>query len=189
MPYVQDALSVTIEVLVGLYLIAVILRFLFQLFRVDFRNPISQTIVKITNPPLRLLRKFIPGLFGIDMASVVLILIVGCLKLFLLTSIAGLRISPAAILVLSVAEILNIVCWTLLIAIFARAIISWVAPRSYHPAIRILDGLSEPLLSPFRRLLPNTGGLDLSPIFAILAINLVQRLLINPLFDFSRQLL
>jgi YggT family protein len=189
MPYVQDALSVTIEVLVGLYLVAVILRFLFQLFRVDFRNPISQAIVKITNPPLRFLRRFIPGLYGIDIASIVLILIVGFAKLFLLTSISGLRIAPAAILILSIAEILNIVCWTLLIAIIVRAILSWIAPRSYHPATRILDGLSEPILSPFRRLLPNMGGLDLSPIFAILAINLVQRLLINPLYDFSRQLL
>ena len=189
MPYVQDALSVTIEVLVGLYLVAVILRFLFQLFRVDFHNPISQTIVKVTNPPLRLLRRFIPGLYGIDIASVVLILIVGFIKLFLLTSISGVRISPAAIFVLSVAEILNIICWTLLIAIVVRAILSWVAPRSYHPAIRILDGLSEPLLAPFRKLIPSMGGLDLSPIFAILAINLIQRLLVNPLFDFSRQLL
>ena len=189
MPYVQDALSVVIEVLVGLYLIAVILRFLFQLFRVDFHNPISQTIVKVTNPPLRILRRFIPGLYGIDIASIVLILIVGFIKLFLLTSIAGLKIAPAAILVLSVAEILNIICWTLLIVIIVRAILSWVAPRSYHPAIRIMDGLSEPLLAPFRKLLPNMGGLDLSPIFAILAINLVQRLLVNPLYDFSRQFL
>jgi YggT family protein len=189
MPYFQDALSLIIEVLVGLYLIAVILRFLFQLFRVDFHNPISQTIVKVTNPPLRLLRRFVPGLFGIDMASVVLILIVGFIKLFLLTSISGLKISPAAIVVMSFAEILNIICWILLIAIFARAILSWIAPRSYHPAIRLLDGLSEPLLTPFRRLLPSMGGLDLSPIFAILAINLVQRLLVNPLFDLSRQLL
>ncbi len=188
MPYFQDAVSFIIETLLGLYLIAVILRFLFQLFRVDFHNPISQVIVKITNPPLKLLRRFIPGLFGIDLASVVLILLVSFLKFFLLTSVAGQQIAPGALLVWSMAEALSITCWTLLIAIFVRAIVSWIAPQSHHPVLRLLDGLSEPMLRPFRRLLPNMGGLDLSPIFAIIGINLVQKLIVNPLFDLAQRL-
>ena len=153
MPYFQDASSFVIETLFGIYLIAVILRFLFQLLRVDFHNPISRLIVKVTNPPLKILRRFIPGLFGIDLASVVLIIIVSFSKFFLLTMIAGQKIAAVAILVWSLAEALNIACWALLIAIFVRAILSWIAPHSHNPVLRILDGLSEPLLRPFRRLL------------------------------------
>jgi len=189
MPYIQDAGTLVIEVLIGLFLIAAILRFLFQLLRVDFRNPISQTVVTVTNPPLKVLRRFIPGLYGIDLASVVLILAVAILKLYLLALVSGYAPPSGFILVTAIAEILNIICWILLIAIFVRAIVSWVAPRSQHPAIRILDDLSDPLLAPIRRLLPSMGGLDLSPIFAILAINLVQRLLVAPLFDFARTLI
>ena len=183
MPYIQDALGFTVEILLGLYLIAAILRFLFQLLRVDFHNPISQTIVKVTAAPLRLLRRFIPGLSGIDLASIVLIVGVALCKVFLLATIAGKSISLGAALIWSVAEPINTICWVFLIAIFVRVILSWVAPRSYNPGIRIITGLTEPLLAPFRRLLPGLGGLDLSPIFVIIAINLVQKLVVNPLFD------
>lgn len=188
MPYIQDASSLVIEVLLGLFLVAAILRFLFQLFRLDFRNPIFQAIVTVTNPPLKILRRFIPGLYGIDVASLVLILLTAILKLYLLSAVAGITPSLGGIVVAALAEALNITCWILLIAIFASAILSWVAPRSYHPAISMVNELSQPVLSPFRRLLPAMGGLDLTPIFAILAINLVQRLLVSPLFDYARQL-
>lgn len=189
MPYFQDALGLLVEVLLGLYLVAVILRFLFQLLRVDFRNPITATVVRITNPPLRLLHRFIPGLFGFDLATVVLVLVVAYLKYFLLVSFAGLQVSVSALLVYSAGESINTACWILLISIFGSAILSWIAPHSYHPAARILGDLSNPLLLPFRRFMPNLGGLDLSPIFAILAISLVQRLVVNPLMDFGHTLI
>ena len=181
MPVAQDAVSLIIETLVGLYLIAVVLRFLFQLFRVDFHNPISQTIVKVTNLPLRYLRRFIPGLYGIDFASIVLIVIVAFIKTFLILSVSGFQPAPLAALVLGVAEAINIVCWTVLIAIIGSAIVSWVAPNSQHPAIALMRDLSSPVMAPFRRLLPNMGGLDISPIFAILGIQLVQKIIVNSL--------
>lgn len=189
MPYFQDALGLIVEVLLGFFLVTAILRFLFQLLRVDFRNPIAGAIVAITNPPLKILRRFIPGLYGIDLASVVLILAVACLKYFLLLAIAGFRIGFPALFMYSLGESINLVCWILLIAIFGSAILSWIAPGSYHPAARILNGISDPVLRPFRRLIPSLGGLDISPIFAILTISLVQRLLVNPILDFSRTLL
>jgi len=181
MPYIQNAAGLIIETLLGLYLIAVILRFLFQLFRVDFHNPISQAIVRVTNSPLRLLRRFIPGLFGIDMASVVLILIVGFVKTFLLLTASGSSLPIPSIVLLVVAEVINVVCWILLISIIGSAIVSWVAPYSRHPAIVMLRDLSDPVMAPFRRIMPNLGGLDISPIFAILAIQLVQNLAVTPL--------
>ncbi len=188
MPYIQNALGLVIETLIGLYLLAIVLRFLFQLLRVDFRNPISQTIVKITNPALTPLRRLIPGLFGIDLAAVVLMLLVGLIKLYALLALSGYTPAPAGAVIYTVAEIINTIYWIFLIAIIIRALLSWFSVSHYHPAIRILDGISEPVLAPFRRLMPNLGGLDISPLFAILALNLVQKLAIYPLFDLGKSL-
>lgn len=171
---VQNGAILVVEVLVGLYLLALMLRLLFQLFRVDFRNPISQMIVTVTNPVLRPLRRYVPGFYGIDMASVILILIVGAIKFYVLAAIAGVNPGPIAALFRGLLESLNTICWILLIAIIASAILSWVAPRSYHPAVQVIHGISQPLLAPFRRFIPSLGGLDISPIFALLAIQLVQ---------------
>ncbi|NKB77977.1 MAG: YggT family protein [Gammaproteobacteria bacterium] len=189
MPYVQNALSFTIETIIGLYLIVVILRFLIQLLRIDFRNPISQSIFAVTNYPLRLLRPFIPGLYGIDLASVFLILIVAFLKYALLILVSGYSFSFIGILVLAIGEAINTTTWIFLIAIIVRAILSWVASSSRHPVLDILGGLSEPILGVFRRMLPDLKGLDLSPILAILAINLVQKLVAYPIIDAGKMLM
>ena len=189
MPYIQNALTFTTETLIGLYLIAIILRFLFQLFRVDFRNPISQTIVTVTNPPLKFLRRFIPGVYGIDMASVVLMLFVAMIKTAILLSLSAFPINLPGVFVLSLSEVLSQIIWIMLIAIIISAILSWVAPTTQHPAARLVSDISQPVLRPFRRLLPAMGGIDITPIFAFLALRLGLTLLVAPLTDLGRQLL
>jgi len=189
MPYIQNALSFTIETILGLYLIAVILRFVFQLCRVDFRNPISQMIVSITNPPLKFLRRFIPGLFGVDMASVVLILITGMIKTSLLLMVSGYPTNLPGAFVLTLGEVINTIIWTFLISILASAVLSWVAPRAHHPMISIVLGISDPVLRPFRRILPAMSGIDLSPLLALLVLNLALKLVVHPLNDIGRQLI
>ncbi len=189
MPYIQNALSFAIETILGLYLIAVTLRFVFQLCRVDFRNPISQMIVTVTNPPLKALRKIIPGLFGIDMASVVLILIVGTIKTSLLLTVSGYPTNLSGALVLTLGEVINTIIWTFLISILASAVLSWVAPRAHHPVISIVRDISDPVLRPFRRILPPMSGIDLSPLLALLALNLALKLVVHPLTDIGRQLI
>ena len=189
MPYLQNALSLIVDTILGLYLITVILRFLFQLFRVDFNNPISQSIFLITKPPLVFFRRFIPGLFGIDLAGILLILVISSLKVALLALISGYKVAPVGLFLLSLGEAINITIWILLISIIASAIISWIAPTSFHPAIRIVTGISMPVLRPFRRFLPNLQGIDFSPILAILALNLCQMLVSYPLMDYGRALL
>ncbi|MBX2869212.1 MAG: YggT family protein [Acidiferrobacterales bacterium] len=174
MPHIQNGASLVIEVLLGLFLLALVLRFLFQLLRVEFRNPLCQAIVKVTNPVLLPLRRFIPGFWGIDMASVVMILLVGAIKFYALTAVAGYQAGPLQSLFFGLTETLNLICWILLIAIIGSVIISWVAPHSHHPAIQILTGISRPVLAPIRRIIPSFGGLDITPIFALLAIQLVQ---------------
>lgn len=189
MPYIQNALSFTIETILGLYLIAVILRFLFQLCRVDFRNPVSQMIVTITNPPLQFLRRFIPGLYGIDLASVILVFMVGFLKTYLLLSVSGLNANLPGVTALTTGEIINIVIWTFILCILISAILSWVAPPANHPVIGIILGICEPVLRPFRRILPVMSGIDLSPVLALLTLNIALRLVVHPLNDIGRQLI
>ena len=188
MPYIQNALSFTIETIAGLYLIAVILRFLFALLRVDFRNPISQIIFAVTSPPLKFLQRFIPGLYGIDLSAVVLILIVGIIKTGLLVTVSGIPPNFPGILVVTVAEVLNTITWTFIIAILGSAILSWVAPTTHHPAAEIVNGISFPILKPFRKILPAFQGIDLSPILALVTLNLIQRLVVHPITDLGRSL-
>jgi YggT family protein len=170
--------TLLIQSLGSLYLLLVVLRFLLQLVRADFYNPVSQFVVKATNPPLLPLRRLIPGLYGIDMAAVVLALLVqfAIIQLTALVLGAGL-LNPVNVLAWGVLGILsltsNIFFWGLLLMV----IVSWVAPQSDNPALLLVRQLMEPVIAPFQRLIPPMGGLDLSVIFAFLALQIVDILL------------
>ena len=151
-----------IDTLVTLYILAVLLRFLLQWARADFYNPLSQFLVKITNPLLRPLRRVIPGYKGFDFASLVLILtlqIVGMLVILLLTDA---HLSLPKILVWSVAKILILTINLWLVLIIVQVIVSWINPRTYNPALALVYALTEPLLAPARRVIPPISGIDLS---------------------------
>lgn len=159
----------------NLYLTAVLLRFLLQIARADFYNPISQFLVRITNPVLKPLRKIIPGLLGIDFASIVLALLVQILTfvvIFLLFS-GGIP-GPLQLLLWAIVGVLAMIVNIYYIAVLGSIILSWVAMGSYNPTVVLINQLAEPVLTPFRKLLPPLGGLDLSPILVFLAINVVQ---------------
>ena len=189
MPYIQNALGLAIETILGFYLIVAILRFLFQLLRADHRNPLCQLVISATNLPLQILRRFIPGLFGIDLAAITLILLTAFIKTMILLSVSGLPANPAGAFVLALGESLNILIWILIIIILASAVLSWVAPMSRHPAVWLVFGMSEPVLRPFRQLIPAISGIDLTPILALLILNLAQRLVVHPLTDLGRGML
>ncbi len=189
MPYIQNALSFTIETILGFYLIVSILRFLFQLLRADPRNPLCQLVIRATHLPLQILGRFLPGLFGIDLAAIALILLTAFVKTMLLLSVSGFPTHPAGALVLALGESINILTWILIITILASAILSWVAPMSQHPAAWLVSSMSEPILRPFRQLIPAISGIDLTPILALLVLNLIQSLVVHPLTDLGRSLL
>ena len=179
--YFSNAGEFLIQVAFGLYILMVMLRFLFQLVRADFYNPVSQAIVKITNPPLVLLRRVIPGLWGIDFASIILLLALQILELALILSLRGVMPQPLGLAVLSVAELLNLAIWILIITLFVRIIISWVSPGGYNPIIALLVSLTDPLMRPARRMLPPISGLDLSPLVVFVVLQLGLMLLVQPL--------
>lgn len=174
----QEIGTLIVQTLGSLYLLLVMLRFLLQQARADFYNPISQFIVKASNPLLIPLRRVIPGVMGIDLAAILLALAVQFLVIELgaLILLGGL-INPLVALMWSAVGLLaltaNIYFWGLLIMVIA----SWVAPHSSNPALRLVFQLVEPVMAPFRKLLPDMGGIDISPIFAFLALNVVQILI------------
>lgn len=174
----QEIGTLIVQTLGSLYLLVVMLRFLLQQARADFYNPISQFIVKATNPLLVPLRRVIPGVMGIDLAAIVLALVVQfvVIEVGALILLGGL-INPLIALIWSAVGLLaltaNIYFWALLIMVIA----SWVAPQSSNPALRLVFQLVEPVMAPFRKLLPDMGGIDISPIFAFLALNVVQILI------------
>lgn len=182
MNYFGQAGVFLIETVFGLYMLIVMLRFLLQWVRADFYNPVSQGIVMMTNPPLRLLRKVIPGWFGIDFASLALLLILAIAKTYLIQWASGRGPAFSGVLVYSIGLILQYLVWILIIAVIVRIVASWLV-TSYNPIIGLLDSLTEPLMAPARRILPPFGGLDFSPILVIIFLNLSLILLVNPLLD------
>jgi YggT family protein len=189
LPYLSNAGNFLISTLFGIYILFVLLRLLLQLTRADFYNPVSQFIVKITTRPLRFLRRFIPGFAGIDCAAVVLLLALQIIELWLLFWISGVSPAPAGLMVLSIAELLKLAVYVFMFSIFIQVILSWVAPGTYNPILSLLYSLNEPLLRPARRLLPSAGGLDFSPILALIVLQLLMMLFVHPLRDFGQTLL
>lgn len=187
--YFANAGVFLIDAVFGLYIFAVLLRFLFQLVRADFYNPLCQAIVKVTNPPLRPLRRYIPALGGIDTASVVLLLVLQGLNTLLVLAVIGIAPSVAGLVVITLAELFSKTVWAFLGAVFVMVVLSWVSPGGYHPVATVVRDLTDPLCKPARRLIPPIAGLDLSPIIVIIGLQLVLMLLVAPLRDMGRALL
>ena len=187
--YFNNAGDYLIDTLFSLYIGAVVLRFLFQAMDVDFHNPITQFLVKITSPVLTPLRKILPKTGNIDLASLIFAIALTFGKFFLKISMIGQSANPAGIAVLSVADVLSVMLTILFWALIIRVILSWVSPDPYQPIVKILIQLTEPLMAPARRLIPPIGGLDLSPIFVFILISLTRMLAIAPLTDFAYRLM
>lgn len=186
MSYLGQAGIYLIETLFGLYILAVLLRLLLQLTRADFYNPIAQFLVTATNPPLLPLRRVIPGLWGVDWASVVLLAILQTLKFYLLDLLMGITRLPAGFALWVLTDFLQLLVYFYLFTVLVRVLISWVSPNPHNPLVALLVRLTEPLLRPARRLIPPFGGFDLSPIAVLIGLQLSLILLIQPLFGLAR---
>ena len=191
--YLISPLMLIINTIFDLYILLVLLRFLLQMFRADFYNPVSQFIVKLTTPPLRLLRRFIPSVAGQDAASIVLCLVLIYAKFMVmrLLSIPAVHIggvmapigavSYGGLLVYCIADLVALSLTVFLVAIIIQVIISWVSPGHYNPVIGLVNRIAEPVLRPVRKFLPPIGGLDLSPLFASLLLLVAKMLIVPPI--------
>ncbi len=172
--FLVNAGSYLISTFIGLYIIIVLLRFILQIVRADFYNPLSQFTVKATTPVLKPIRKVIPGLFGIDIASLLLAYGLQYVENLLLFALRGIPVEPIFLLWHSIGSILTLFLYIYFFAILVQVIISWVSPNTYNPAIALIHHISEPLMRPARKLLPPFSGLDLSPILVFVVLNILM---------------
>jgi len=179
----MNSVNFLINTLFDLYIMVVLLRVWLQVSRADFYNPFSQFIVKATQPIVAPLRRIIPSLGGWDMATILFAFTVAALKAVTLTLLVGAQFNPIVILisaaVILITAVFKLIFWVLIL----RAILSWVS-QGRNPIEAVMIQLSEPLLAPVRRFIPPMGGLDLSMIVVLVALQFVE-MLIN---DLLRQL-
>ncbi len=198
--YLTSPLVLIINTLLDLYIFLVLLRFMLQWLRADFYNPVSQFIVRATTPPLKPLRRIIPGFGGQDIAALTLALIIIMLKYFILKALgAGVvelanvlapigSVSIFGMLIIALAEILSMFINIFLFAIIVSVILSWVNSGGYNPVIGLINTLSQPVMRPIQKFIPPLGGLDLSPLFASLGLMVLKMLLIPPIVYLAAQL-
>ncbi|MFZ4653490.1 MAG: YggT family protein [Methylococcaceae bacterium] len=179
--YWSAPLIFLLDTLFSLYIFCLLLRFLFQWCGADYQNPLSQFLIRMTHPPLSLLRRFIPAMGRVDSSALVLILLLQMLEGFLIFLIQGGMPSFSVLSIWAITQLIELTLNIYFYAIIIRALLSWVGPSVYNPAISLLFSLTEPVMATSRRLLPITGGIDLSPIVVIMAIQLIRMLILPPL--------
>lgn len=188
MGYFANAGQIIIEFIFGALIALIVLRVLLQWVRANFYNPICQFLYKATNPVLMPLRKVIPAWRNIDLAGIALAWALTAIKLVLLYATLGQSLGIIGLVVLALADLVDFVLLLYIVVILVRVVMSFIGSDSYHPVVPLVMQLSEPVLKPFRRLLPNISGLDFSPMLALLAITLARVLIARPLLDLGLRL-
>ena len=170
----------------GIYLLAVLLRFLLQVAKADFYNPVSQAVIKITDPMVRVLRTVIPGYKGIDFSSLVLAFAIEAFAICTLIILYGESISNIGytnIVTWAFAGVLLFIIQIYYYAILASIIMSFVmmfsGSTNPHPLLLLVWQLTEPIMGPVRKIIPSMGGLDFSPIFIFIAIQIIQNFILT----------
>lgn len=180
-----NAISFLLNTLLGLLSLAFLLRFYLQATNAPFRNPLSQAVVTVTDFAVIPMRRAVPSMFKLDTSTLLLAFLTQLLLQLLLQWVSGFPFSLAGksiylgVVGLSALHVANLSMDLFLYAIVAQALLSWINP--YTPIAPALDALTRPILSPIRQIIPSPNGLDLSPLVAILAAQLIQMLVFAPL--------
>lgn len=173
----SQILHFLLDTVFGFFVFVLLARFYLQLMRAPFRNPLGQFVSALTNWLVLPARRFIPGLFGVDLSSLILAWLVEAMLLLLLYFLrgggfpGGSGVLIGAFLSLSVLELVRYSIYLLIGIILIQAVISWINP--YAPLAPLFNALTAPFLRPFRRLIPPIGNVDLSPLFALVAAQLL----------------
>lgn len=170
---VINALVFIINAVAQLYLFVLLLRLLLPWLGTDFRNPIAQAILKITSPVVVPLRRIIPPVGRVDSATVLVAFIIQYLLILVILLLYSRTAGFVAIALTAVVDLILLTLRLFIFAIIIRVILSWIAPGGYNPALAIIHTLTDRILLPFRRIMPPLGGLDLSPLLAIILITAV----------------
>ena len=181
----------------GVFLIQTLFEFFIGLFLVralliavnaSFYDPICQFVYKLTNPLITPLRSYVPRWRKVEIASLLVAVVLALIELALLVGLFGANFSLPGWLLGALVDVLNLALWIMLWAILIRCVLSFVVSEHYNPTAQLLTQITEPVVRPFRRLLPALGGLDFSCWFASLALILARLLILAPLSDMVAQL-
>ena len=171
------ALNYLVSTIIDLYIAAIMLRLLLQWVRADFYNPLCQFLVKATNPVLVPARRIIPSIGRLDTASVVVMLLLELIQLVIINQLSQAGFDLQFMLLFALRKLVVTLLMTYFVLIIARVIVSWIGSQSRHPLIPLIYQLTEPVLRPFSKLVPPISGVDLSPLFALIALRFLLLLL------------
>jgi YggT family protein len=177
--YFAQPMLFLIDVLFGLYMGIVALRIIMQWAQWEYHNPLVQMIIKVTQSPVKFFRRFIPAWGKWDMATIVLLLVLAVIKIFLISLFHSYSANPIYLIQLALADIFSLFITLFSASIIIQVILSWVQPHnSYNPVSPLISRMNKPILRPIRQVLPDLGGLDLSPLVAILGLQLLAMLVL-----------
>jgi YggT family protein len=167
----------------SLYILAVMLRFLLQWVNADFYNPISQFLVRITHPPLKILRRAIPSIGRIDTASLVFMILLQVIAGWVIFTLKGSAAPLEALFVWAIMELIGLLINIFVVVILIQVVLSWVNPGAYNAATSLIYYLTEPLLGMVRKVIPPLGGIDFSPLVVLIGLQLVKMMLFPPMIE------
>lgn len=168
-----------IDTIFSIYIAIMLLRFILQHVGADFYNPISQFVVKMTQPLVTPARRVVPSIKKIDTATLLLVIVLILVKLTLLYSIAGYPVNGAQIIVKALYDLVSLTFDIFIVALFVQAILSWISPDPYNPVNKLLHSLTLPILRPIKRFVPPISGIDLSVLVALIGLMFVKRLVLS----------
>lgn len=177
-----DPFVFLINTVFKIYIFLILIRFLMQWMGADFFNPVAQFIVKVTKPLLNPLRKIVPAGGHYDYASLIALFALQALYGYLMAAIQGGQISIAPLMVWTIGEIVDLTLNTFVILIIVRALLSWINPGTYNPAVSLMYNITDPLLNFGRKMIPTISGIDLSPMIIIIGLEFLRRF-ISPIFQ------
>ncbi|MCX7122281.1 MAG: YggT family protein [Gammaproteobacteria bacterium] len=173
--FIQIALFL-INILFNFFIGLLMLRFFLQWVKADFYNPLSQFVMKMTNFALLPMRRVIPGFFGLDWAAVLLMLVAQALSLALIAVLTGASLSGPTFILVVIIQLITLLLNLYFFIIILRAILSFSPQAHLNPMFHALAQLSEPLYRPIRRIIPIIAGFDLSPMIALIGIQIILML-------------
>ncbi|GAB4171506.1 MAG: YggT family protein [Wenzhouxiangellaceae bacterium] len=174
---VGNAFAYLVETLFTLYLAALLLRILIEACGGDYYNPVTQVLVRLTEPLIAPLAALVPRLGRINIAAVVVLFALQTIAILIVAALLGWSVGPGQALVLAVFRLLRLLFMTWIVLIIAEVILSWVGGGMRHPIIPLIYQLTRPILQPIRRVVPPLAGLDLSPLIAIIGLQFLMILI------------
>ena len=173
----MEAIRYIVDTLLWLLTLAFLLRLLFQWVRANFRDPMADAIVRMTNWLILPLRRVLPPIGKIDTATVVAVLAVTSLRTFAGLALAGAGVDVILFLRITLVDLAEMVLKIYLFAMLLYALTSFVSPGGYAPGVRLLGQLCEPILKPVRKVIPPIGQIDFSVLWVSIAISALLVLL------------